>query len=151
MLRYNFSCPNFICPLTKNTHTSPINYFGPSQILPILLPNLGPHKYFPYYYQNWVTKLHNLYKSLNSFILWEKPKKPNKILYKARYYTTPYYKDHCYTTLFTKLIATRHSITKPVATQHSITKLVATYRSLLHITLYESCYYMTLFTKPVAT
>ena len=116
MMRYNFSCPNFICPLTKNTHTSPINNFGPSQIFLILLPNLGPHKYLSYHYQNWVTKLYHLYKNSNSFILWAKPKKPNKTLYKAHCYTTPYYKDHCNTTLFTKFVATRHSITKPVAT-----------------------------------
>ena len=125
VLRYNFSSPNFISPLTKIpiqahklfwaptnisnilpkyfpyitqlglsqifpillpnlsstniSHTSPINYFGPSQIF-FILPSLGPHKYLSYHYQNWATKLCHLYKSPNSFTLWANPKKPNKTL-----------------------------------------------------------------------
>ena len=43
---------SFICPLIKNTHTNPTNYFGFSQIFSKLLPKLGSHKYLPYYYQN---------------------------------------------------------------------------------------------------
>ena len=77
------TCPNFICPRTKNTHTSPINYFGPSKIFPILLSKLGPHKYFLYNYQSWATKLYHLYKSPNSFILLVKPKKPYKPITKS--------------------------------------------------------------------
>ena len=98
--------------LTNISHTSPINYFGLSQIFS-MLPNLGLYKYLSYYYQKWAAKLCHLYKSPNSFTLWAKPKKPNKtllqssLLYgtsKTRYYmtslklvTTRQPKVRCYT------------------------------------------------------
>ena len=59
LLRYKFSSPNLIRPLTKKYPCKPINYFGPTwifltyflyitQIFSILLPNLGSQKYFLY-------------------------------------------------------------------------------------------------------
>ena len=134
LLRYNFSHMSHVsisfAHSPKNTHISPKNYFGPSQIFNIgptqifliLLPKLGPHKYFSYHYQDWATKLYHLYERPYSFILWAKPKKPNKFItttwhslqnslldgtyYKICYYMTP--------------------ITKPTATQHPLQS------SLLH-------------------
>ena len=56
LLRYNFSHMSHVsisfAHSPKNTHISSKNYFGLSQIFPILIPKLGPNKYFPYYYQN---------------------------------------------------------------------------------------------------
>ena len=102
---------SFICPLIKNTHTYPTNYFGFSQIFPKLLPKLGPHKYLPYYYQNLahtnisyiITKI-----ELQNYTIFMKahthlscrqnPKGTTNLLqsllldnihYKACYYTTP--------------------------------------------------------------
>ena len=117
----------FITPLTKNIHTSPKIILGPhkcfqhtqlwlSQIFPILLPNLGPHKYFSYHYQNWTTKLYHLYKGPHSFILWAKSKKP-KHSYQAHCYTT-LIKAHCYMTLLQSPLL-QETLTKPVATWNS--------------------------------
>ena len=99
MLRYNFLSPNFIFPFTKNTHTSSINYFGPSQISPIL-PNLGPHKYFPYYYPTWahtntshtITKIgsQNYTISITKLII-------TQHCLQSPCYTALYYKTRCYT------------------------------------------------------
>ena len=117
-MRNNFSCPNFICPLTKNTHASPINYFGPSQILPTYYPTWvhtnTSHTITKIGSQNYTISI----KAQNSSILWAKPKKSNKTLYKT----------HCYTTLFIKPIATQDSLQSPLQRQllySTLTKPVA--------------------------
>ena len=100
-LRYNFfphaTCPNFICPLTYKPH----KLFWVPQIFPILSPNkffvllpkLGPHKYFSYHYQNWAIKLYYLYKKLKLIYQYDN-------LYKVR----------CHMTSITKPIATRYPL-----------------------------------------
>ena len=59
VLRYNFSSPNFIGPLTKIPIQAHKLFWAPTNISNILpkyshmLPNLGSHKYSPYYYLTW--------------------------------------------------------------------------------------------------
>ena len=132
-MRYNFSldhspkisiqAPKII--LVPHKYFQHITQLGLSQIFPILLQNLGLHKYFSYHYQKWTTKLYHLYKGPNSFILWAKSKKP-KHSYQVHCYMT-LLKAYCYITLLqspllhntlTKSVATWNS-EKPVATWHS--------------------------------
>ena len=132
LLRYKFSSPNLISPLTKKYPYKPINYFGPTwifltyflyitQIFSILLPNLGSYKYFPY-------KPHKLSWALSqilpiiSYIL------SNLRFYKNSYHTTTKIGLQNYTisTKRPKLIylvgktqeAQQNPLTKPVATRH---------------------------------
>ena len=134
MLRYNFTCPNFICPLTKNTHTSPINNFGPSQIFLILFPNLGPHKYFSVIkigLQNYIISI----KAQTHLSCGQNPKtQQNSLrspllhstllqrsllhgtLYKVRCYTALYYKACCYIALYYKACCYTTLFMKPVTT-----------------------------------
>ena len=105
-MRYKFSGPDPISPLTKKYSYKSINYFGPTKIFPtyfphitqifsILLPNLGSQKYFlykphklswvlsqtlyPTYYPTWVfTKiLITLLPKLGHKIILSSQKDPN--------------------------------------------------------------------------
>ena len=118
--KYSYKSHKLFWALTNISHILP-KYFSHiiqlvlSQIFPILLPNLGPYKYFSYRYQNWVTKLYHLYKSPNSFIFWEKPKRPNKTPYKARCYMALLL-NHCYMALL-QCPLLYGTLAKPIATR----------------------------------
>jgi len=65
---------------TNISHTSTINYFGPTQYFSHIITQLRPTQVLIIPLPNWATKLYHLYKSPNSFTLWAKPKNPNKTL-----------------------------------------------------------------------
>ena len=132
LLRYKFSSPNLISPLTKKYIYKPINYFGPTWIFPtyfphitqifsILLPNLGSHKYFPY-------KPHKLSWALSQFLPIKSHILSNSGFYKNTYHTTTKIglQNYSISTKRPKLIylvgktqeAQQNPLTKPVATRH---------------------------------
>ena len=147
LLRYKFSSPNLIRPLTKKIPIQAHNYFGPTwifltyflyitQIFSILLPNLDSYKYFPY-------KPHKLSWTLSQILPIISHILSNLGFYKNSYHTTTKIGLQNYTisTKTPKLIylmgktqeAQQNPLTKPVATRHPKTryyiaplKLVAT-------------------------
>ena len=106
---------SFICPLIKNTHTNPTNYFGFSQIFPKLLPKLGRTNTCHIITKIWPIQIFLIslpklnYKIIPS--LW-KPI-PIYLVDKTQKAQPIYYKTCCYTTPITKPDVTRHLLQSP--------------------------------------